>query len=105
MIFHNLLGLLDSYPTFKLEDHPMLDVYSCLHDIFIATDHKIRAFNFQPEFEAVTWLGDNGDTRYTSRYTARMNTHHTKKYSAREVQTVLADICSTSAVLFHAHTI
>lgn len=87
MIFLNLLGLLDSYPTSKLEDHPMLDVYICLHDIFIANVNNLRAFNFQPQFEAVPCLGDNGSTRYTSRYTARMNTYYSKKYSAREVQT------------------
>ena len=78
MIFHNLLGVLDSYPTFKMEDHPMLDVYNCLHDIFIATVHNLRAFNFQPQFEDIPCLGDNGSTRYTSIYTARMNTYHSK---------------------------
>jgi hypothetical protein len=67
MIFRNLLGLLDSYPTSKMEDHPMLDVYNCLHNVFIATVHSLRAFNFQLQFEAVPCLGDNGSTRYTLR--------------------------------------
>jgi len=57
----------------------MLDVYNYLHDIFIATVHDLRAFNFQPQYEAVPCLGDNGSTQYTSRYTARMNTYHSKK--------------------------
>lgn len=61
----------------------MLDVYNSLHDIFIANVHNLRAFNFQPQFEAVPCLGDNGSTRYTSRYTATMNIHHSKKYSAK----------------------